>query len=173
MFCKICLREIESNSELRSHLQSDHSVNLIEYYRYYPNATKYCNKCKRELPITQFYVDRCNASGYRTQCITCICPGGERRECPVCHRILQFSSMVTHLKRDHGVRPIDAYRRYLKGRYCPKCKTVRPLKEFSRLKTGDYFSYCRKCNYDRVKRYLLKIPSPSPPCNMEGVSSSP
>jgi hypothetical protein len=157
----MCGRDIESNSELRVHLLTLHRISLIDYYRYYPNATKYCNKCKRELPITKFYVDRCKTSGYRTRCITCIRPKGEKHECPLCHRMLQFSGMIAHLKRDHGIRPIDAYRWYLKGRRCPKCKTVKPLKEFYRLKNGGYFAYCKKCNHDRVKRYRLKTRSSS------------
>ena len=165
MLCRMCGESVQSNHKLQSHLRSAHWMSLYDYYRYFPDATKFCNKCKRELPITEFYIDRCKASGYRTLCIHCISPEGEKRECPLCHRVFQWSSLTNHLKEEHEILPIDAYRRYLKGRRCPRCKTVKPLKEFYRLKNGSYSSYCKKCNYDRNrKNYEKKI--------MAGKSSS-
>jgi len=146
MFCRMCGKETESNHELQSHLRSEHWMGLYDYYRYFPDATKFCNKCKRELPITEFYIDRHKTSGYRTLCIHCIRPEGEKRECPLCRRMFQWSALVTHLGEEHGIPSIHAYRRYLKGKRCPKCKKIKPLKNFYRLKNGGYFSYCDKCN---------------------------
>jgi len=156
MFCRMCGESVQSNHKLRSHLRSDHWMSLYDYYRYFPEATKFCNKCKRELPITEFYIDRCKASGYRTQCIHCIHPEGEKRECPLCHRVFQWSSLANHLKEEHEILPIDAYRRYLKVRRCLRCKTVKPLKKFYRLKNGGYSSYCKKCNIDRNRKNYEK-----------------
>ena len=153
MLCRMCGKEIESNHKLQSHLRSDHWMSLYDYYRYFPDATKLCNKCKRELPITRFYIDQRKASGYRTQCIYCISPEGEKRECPLCHRVFQWSSVVNHLKKEHEILPIDAYRKYLKERHCPRCKTVKPLKKFYKLKNASFFTYCRTCVSDRNRKY--------------------
>jgi len=152
MFCKMCGESVQSNHKLLSHLRSDHWMSLYDYYRYFPDATKFCNRCKRELPITEFYIDRHKTSGYRTQCIHCIRPEGEKRECSLCHRMFQWSALVNHLREGHGISAIHAYRRYLKGKRCPKCKTLKPLKKFYRLKNGGYFSYCNKCNSDRNRK---------------------
>ena len=51
MFCRMCGKDVESNHKLRSHLRSDHWMSLYDYYRYFPDATKFCNKCKRELRL--------------------------------------------------------------------------------------------------------------------------
>jgi len=152
MFCKMCGKDVQSNHELRSHLRSEHWMSLYDYYRYFPDATKFCNRCKRELPITEFNIDRHKTSGYRTQCIYCIHPEGEKRDCPLCHRVFSWSSLANHLKEEHEILPIDAYRRYLKGKRCPKCKTLKPLKDFYKLRNGKYFSYCKKCNSNRNRK---------------------
>lgn len=120
-----------------------------------PHTTKYCNKCKRELPITEFYVDRHKASGYRTQCIRCIHPGGYMSECPLCHRALHESAILRHLKEDHDIAPRRAYREVIKRKRCPKCQTPKPLKDFYRKKEGTYYSYCKRCSLDRVKPLQL------------------
>jgi hypothetical protein len=156
MFCRVCGKGVESNLDLQSHLQSDHLMSLSDYYRHFPDATKVCNKCKRELPITEFYIDRCKASGYRTQCIHCISPDGEKRECPLCHRLFKWSSVVNHLKNEHEILPIDAYRKYLEKRCCPRCKTIKSLKEFSRPKNGGFSTYCKKCGSDRNRKNYRK-----------------
>jgi hypothetical protein len=156
VFCRMCGKRLESNKDLEPHLLWGHSVTLADYYGSHPEATKHCNKCNRELPIREFYVDRSKKSGYRTQCVNCIRPGGERRECPLCQRIFHPSGLVTHLKRVHGIKPSVAYRRYLGGKRCPRCKTMKPIREFYKLRGGGYSSYCKKCNSDRQKKYHSK-----------------
>jgi len=156
MLCRMCGKSVESNHKLRFHLRSDHWMSLFDYYRYFPDATKFCNKCGIELPITEFYIDRCKASGYRTQCIHCIRPEGKKRECPLCHRVFQWSSLANHLKEQHEILPVHVYRSYIKERRCTRCKTVKPLREFYRLKTGGYFSYRKKCNIDRNRENYKK-----------------
>ena len=132
MFCRVCGKNVKSNNEIRLHLVLDHSVTLKDYYSCVPHATKYCNKCKRELPVTEFYIDRHKTSGYRTQCIRCIHPGGHRSECPLCHRVLHESAIVRHLKEGHGIAPRRAYREFIKRKRCPKCQSTKPLKDFYR-----------------------------------------
>ncbi len=158
VLCRMCGRHLESNGDLDRHLISDHSVTLQDYYGSHPEATRRCSKCHRELTITRFYVDRSTRSGYRTQCIDCLRPGAETRECPVCHRMFQPSGMVTHLKRAHGIRPSVAYREYLGGKRCPRCEAVKPLREFYKLRRGDYSAYCKKCNSDRQRKYRSRKP---------------
>ena len=153
MFCRMCGKEVESNLNLQSHLRSDHWMSLSDYYRYFPDATKVCNKCKKELPVTRFYFDRCKASGYRTQCIHCISPDGEKRECPLCHRLFKWSAVANHLQKEHQIRRIDIYRKHLKEKYCHRCKTVKPLRKFYKLKNGRFFPYCRECVSDRNRKY--------------------
>jgi hypothetical protein len=142
-----CGKRNRINHKLQSHLRSDHWMSLYDYYRYFPDATKLCNKCKRELPITRFYIDQRKASGYRTQCIYCISPEGEKRECPLCHRVFQWSAIVNHLRKEHEILPIDAYRKYLKERHCPRCKTVKPLKDF----------YNKECWFFHALQDMLSI----------------
>jgi len=151
MSCRICGINIPSNRELRLHLLIDHKVTLTDYYSYNPKATRYCSKCKRELPTSEFYVDRHNISGYRTQCIRCIHPKGNKSECPLCHRLFQESGAARHLKRDHGISLLCAYSRYLKGKRCPRCKTFKPLRAFYLKRNGTYFPYCKNCNSARKK----------------------
>ena len=155
MFCRICGISIESNNEIKLHLVLDHGVTLNDYYRCNPHATKYCNKCKRELPATEFYIDRHKTSGYRTQCIRCIHPGGHRSECPLCHRVLHESAIVRHLKEDHHIPPARAYREFVKRKRCPKCQTIKPLTDFYRKRDGAYYSYCKRCSIDRQKTFRL------------------
>ena len=81
----------------------------ISYFEKYPNAKKFCSKCKRALPITNFLSDKSNNYGYRTQCIECMKPKGANRACPICNRIFKWSAIVNHMKVKHGIRPVDAY----------------------------------------------------------------
>ena len=155
MFCRMCGKNVKSNNEIRLHLVLDHSVTLKDYYSCVPHATKYCNKCKRELPVTEFYIDRNKASGYRTQCIRCIHPEGYKSECPLCHRVLHESAIASHLKDDHGIALIRAYREFIKRKRCPKCQTINPLKDFYRKEDGTYYSYCKRCSLDRQKPLRL------------------
>lgn len=151
MRCKICDKPLSSNRELRSHLKAEHGMSPPTYFEEHPDATKYCSKCKNELPITQFFSDKSNTFGFRTRCVSCMRPEGKKRECPICHRIFQWSAIITHLRDEHGISPVDGYQEYLKGKYCPKCKTVKPLDDFSRLADENqvYQSWCKTCNVDR------------------------
>ncbi len=155
MLCQICGINVKSNSEIKLHLLRDHGVTLKEYYSCKPYATKYCNKCKRELPVTEFYIDRNKESGYRTQCIRCIHPEGHKSECPLCHRVLAESAIVNHLKQDHNIPRRRAYRKFVKGKRCPKCNTIKPLKDFYRRDSSKYYSYCRRCSLERIKTFRL------------------
>ena len=155
MLCRVCGISVKSNNEIKLHLESDHGVTLNDYYRCNPHATKYCNKCKRELPVTEFYIDRHNTSGYRTRCIRCIHPEGYKSECPLCHRVLHESAIVRHLKEGHGIAPRRAHREFIKRKRCPKCKTIKPLRDFYRKRDGGYHCYCKRCSLDRVKTLRL------------------
>ena len=153
MFCEKCRKGIRSNLELRTHLLSEHAMTAAEYFRSYPGAQKFCSKCKRELPITEFFVDRNNRLGYRARCIHCMRPGGNKRECPLCHRIFQWVAVATHLQNSHGIRLEEGYGMYLKEKRCPKCGRAKSLDQFRRQRKGisPYFSYCSECNSDRLK----------------------
>jgi len=151
MFCEICGISVKSNSEIKLHLLRDHEVTLRDYYSSNPYATKFCNKCKRELLVTEFYIDRNKESGYRTQCIRCIRPEGNKSKCPLCHRVLTESAIVNHLKKNHNIARGRAYREFVKGKRCPKCNTIKPLKDFYRRRGGKYYSYCKICSLERLK----------------------
>ncbi len=155
MLCQICGVSVKSNNEIKCHLLRDHGVTLRDYYSSNPHATKYCNKCKRELPVTEFHIDRSKTSGYRTQCIRCIYPEGHKSECPLCHRVLSESAIVNHLKQDHSIAHGRAYRELVKGKRCPKCDTIKPLKDFYRKKDGTFYSYCKRCSLERIKTFRL------------------
>ena len=155
MFCRLCGKDIESNKELKHHLLSNHEMDLADYFRFCPSATKYCSRCKKELPLTEFYIDRRNRYGYRTRCVRCMRPEGEKSECPLCHRIFQRSAVVKHLKEHHGVSHLRVYPRYVKDKLCTRCNTVKPLGHFYRLRNGCYFSYCKQCNSDRRKSHSI------------------
>ena len=154
MVCEICGESIRSNGELRIHLLSNHGVAPADYFKVYASAKKFCSKCKRELSVAQFFVDRSNQMGYRTRCINCLRPEGKKGECPFCHRIFLWAAVATHLKTNHGILLGDAYREHLKEKYCPRCGQLKPLINFYRLtnSTSSYFSYCRACNTDRLRR---------------------
>jgi hypothetical protein len=154
MFCKICRKELVSNRHFRYHILSDHQVSPADYFKRHPDATKYCSQCKKELPIGEFYLDNNRPIGYRTQCIHCMRPGSTKDKCPLCHRVFQRSGVIGHLQKTHGILPIVSYQIYLKGKYCARCKTVKPLDQFYRLKNDVqvYSTYCRVCNYERIKQ---------------------
>jgi len=158
MQCEICHRAIGSNRELRNHLKYDHGMTPQIYYEKYPDATKLCSTCKKELPITNFFSDKSNNFGFRTQCVNCMHTEGRKRECPICHRLFQWSAVITHLKDVHNIPPIDGFEKYLREKYCPKCDEVKPLEEFYRLNDDNlvYFSWCKRCNYDRNIERLLR-----------------
>ena len=154
MLCRLCGKDIQSNKELKDHLLSNHEIDVADYYKLCPTAKKFCSRCKRELPLTEFYIDRSNRNGYRSRCIRCMRPEGEKSECPVCHRIFQRSAVVKHLREDHAISQIRAYRWYVKDKLCIMCNTIKPLREFYRLRNGTYFSYCKECNFHRRKLWL-------------------
>ena len=158
MVCKICGKELVSNHRFQSHILSDHQVAPADYFKSYPDATKYCSQCRRELLIGEFYLDRNGLIGYRSQCIDCMRPGMRKDKCPLCHRVFRQSAIVKHLADVHGILPIVSYQIFLKGKYCPRCKAVKPLDEFYRLKddTRVYSSYCRNCNCGRQKKARQK-----------------
>ena len=158
MHCEICRKELVDNRDLRSHILFDHQLTPPDYFEKFPAATKLCSQCKRELPIGEFYLDRNSLFGYRTRCIHCMHPGSKKEKCPLCQRVFSQSAMVEHLKDIHGILPIVSYQTYLNGKYCPKCKTVKPVEQFYRLNSDSkvYSCYCKRCNYNRTKKYLSK-----------------
>jgi hypothetical protein len=158
VLCKICAKTLTSNRSLGFHIVSDHQMTPTDYFKMYPDATKYCSRCKKELPIRDFFLDRDRPIGYRTQCIHCMRPGSKKSRCPLCHRLLQQSAMVTHLGSAHGILPIISYHIYLKEKYCPRCKAVKPLDQFYRLNDDvqAYSSYCRNCHRLRTKQYYSR-----------------
>ena len=158
MLCKICGKELVSNRHLRSHILSDHCVTPTDYFKSHPDATKYCNQCKKELSIAEFYLDKNRPIGYRPRCIHCMHPGSRKHKCPLCHRVFQQSAVIKHLEHVHGILPVVSYRVYLKGKYCPRCRAVKPLGEFYRLNDGVqvYSAYCKGCNHERLRNYVRK-----------------
>jgi hypothetical protein len=158
MICKICGKELVSNYHFLSHILSDHQLAPADYFRSYPDATRYCSQCKKELPICEFYKDSNRLIGYRSQCISCMRPGRRTDKCPLCHRVFQRSAIVKHLAHVHGILPIVSYELFLKGKYCPRCEALKPLDEFDRVKddTRVYSSYCRDCNKERPKEVHQK-----------------
>lgn len=151
MLCLICNADVSSNVKLKAHLMQNHNMTPPEYFDQHPTASKICSKCKRERPITEFFKDQGNTYGYRAQCIHCMRTGGSKKSCPICGRTMQWAGIVTHMKNDHDISPVDAYNVYLKEKYCPHCKQYKPLTEFSPLENPDqaYFSWCKSCNFER------------------------
>ncbi len=157
MQCLTCHKLLDSNESLRSHLIREHCLTPVEYYETHPNGTKFCSKCRKERPITEFFKDKSNNFGYRAQCVYCMRGIEGHKECPICNRIFQWAGIVAHLKRDHYISPVEAYKVHLKEKYCPHCKQTKPLAKFSELENPQqvYFSWCRDCNVERgVKRAI-------------------
>jgi hypothetical protein len=154
MVCKICGKELVSNHHFLFHILSDHQVAPADYFKSYPDATKYCSQCRMELPIGEFYLDRNRLIGYRNRCVHCMRLGKRKDKCPLCHRVFQQSAIVKHLSDFHGILPIVSYQIFLKGKYCPRCNAVKPLDKFYRLKndTQVYSDYCKDCNRERQKK---------------------
>jgi hypothetical protein len=153
MKCYICDWPISTNKELREHLLSRHETVPAQYFERYPRAEKICSKCGKALANTEFQRDKTHLFGYRSQCIECLNPGSSKRECPCCARKFLWSAIVRHMKKTHGVSTTDVYYVYLKEKYCPRCKQVKQLDAFSRMKDKEhvFFSYCRDCNRARYR----------------------
>lgn len=151
MKCEYCDEVLTSNNLLVFHLKSSHKKSPIEYFSQFKEAYKFCSKCDKALPITNFFCDTSNNFGYRTQCIECMRPKGNRIPCPICNRIFQWTSVITHMKNEHNIAPLDSFNNYLKSKLCSKCKAVKPLSDFSRMANDDapYYSLCKNCNFDR------------------------
>ena len=151
MKCEICGETLASNRDLLGHLRVKHAIDPIAYYEANPTAEKFCSKCKKSLPITNFLSDKSNNYGYRTQCITCMKPDGANRMCPVCSRVFKWSAVINHMKVDHGIPPKEGFNKYLKEKYCPKCKQVKKLDHFAKLQDPEkvFFSWCNECNMER------------------------
>jgi 5-methylcytosine-specific restriction endonuclease McrA len=149
--CLLCKVKIKSNQNLNRHLLLEHHISAKDYFVKYPNAYKYCSKCKDVKQVTNFLSDKSNNYGFRSQCIECMRPDGAKRECPVCNRTFQWSAVISHLLSEHNISTENGYEKYLKEKYCPKCNTVKPLESFSKLKDKSklYFSYCKDCNLER------------------------
>ena len=155
VLCKICAKAFTSNRDFRSHIVSDHQMTMADYFKGYPDATRYCSQCKKELPIAEFLLNRNKSIGYRTQCIHCMRPGGNKSRCPLCTRLFQQSAMIRHLGDAHGILPIISYHVYLREKYCRRCEALKPLDQFYRLKDDVqvYSPYCRDCHRLRTKEY--------------------
>ena len=158
MQCQICRTDLKSNRQLLRHISGEHGLIPPQYFKKYPRAEKFCSKCKLSLPISNFLADKSNTYGLRAQCIACMKPGGMTRTCPICGRMLKWSAVVTHMKSEHGIAPIDGYLEYLKEKLCPNCETVKPLDSFSRSQNPEapISSWCVECNLERnVSRAIL------------------
>lgn len=151
MRCLICRTNLKSNRELLSHLAAEHNLSPPQYFGEHSQAEKFCSKCKLSLPISNFLADRTNTYGLRAQCLSCMKPGGVTRTCPICERMLKWSAVITHMKSEHGVAPIDGYYEYLKEKLCPNCEKVKSLDSFSRSQKPEQpiSSWCGECNLER------------------------
>lgn len=151
MECAICSASLKTNRELLTHLAAEHDRNPTQYFAEYPQAKKYCSKCKRALAVSDFLSDKSNNYGFRAQCLPCMKPGGVIRSCPICSRSLKWSAVITHMKNEHGIAPIDGYKNYLGEKLCPNCKSVKSLDSFSRRTDPEqpFSSWCTDCNLER------------------------
>jgi hypothetical protein len=89
-----------------------------------------CSRCRRKLPLTQFY-RRADRNGYSSQCRTC---------CATVQQPKRYKGVfLTHVQRQELAA--------LNQRYCPKCKSEKPMGAFGRAtnRPGNVDSYCRAC----------------------------
>ena len=149
--CHLCSFPMISNGILRKHLKKTHDLQIIDYFKLYPEAKKFCSICKLALPVAQFLADSTNNYGYRTACLHCFRPTRTSKACPICQRVMTWQGIAAHIKKEHGIPILEAYNLYLKEKFCPKCRLLKPPNEFSRLQDENlaYFSWCKECNKTR------------------------
>jgi len=95
-------------------------------------VNKFCNKCKLEKRLTEFYKDKCTKSGYRSGCIKCYNITTEER-------IKKYSRLETKDKK-----------------VCIKCNLGKSLNEFykDKCRKSGYRSHCKLCQHKYSNSYI-------------------
>lgn len=123
-------------------------------------VTKVCNRCHRELPITEFHRNHTRKDGYQCQCKEC------QRELS---REL-YVKREAEKKETVTEQPVEVPT----TKVCAKCKRELPVENFGHsLKNKNGLkSYCRDCENENCRKYRAKrygqkkkekIPAPALP----------
>lgn len=100
--------------------------------------TKICNRCGKELPLTQFYQDPRTKDGYCGKCVACYKEYFKVRKIKEA-RIAKLS--IEQLIADNKSR--------VKGnvteKYCAGCRVIRPIEYFFIDTQGRGSMYCLEC----------------------------
>jgi hypothetical protein len=71
---------------------------------------------------------------------------------------MQWSSIIDHMKKEHNISARIAFSEHLQEKLCSKCKQIKPLTEFYKMKSDDapLSSWCKECisqkNLRRIRR---------------------
>ena len=103
-------------------------------------ATKVCNRCHRELPVSEFSRNHTRKDGYQCQCKDC------QRE----------MSRATYVRHKDEPAPEPAPERTAK--VCIKCGKELPLDHFGRNpRSSDGLKcYCKDCENENCRKYRAK-----------------
>ena len=113
-------------------------------------ATKVCNRCHRELPVTRFSRKSTEKDGYQRQCKDC------QRE--LAHQ-LYTRRKEENLKED--LQPEQPKT----TKVCAKCHRELPLDRFGNNKKSldGKKSYCKDCENENCRKYREKVRRPRKP----------
>lgn len=107
-------------------------------------ATKVCNRCHRELPVSCFSRNHTQKDGYQ-------------RQCKDCQRELSHAMYVkreAEKKADTPTEPVEVPA----TKVCAKCKRELPVEMFGHTpkNTNGLKSYCKDCENENCRKYRAK-----------------
>lgn len=104
-------------------------------------VTKVCNRCHRELPITEFHRNHTRKDGYQCQC-------------KECQRELAHAMYVKREEAKQTQEPTETPT----TKVCAKCHRELPVENFGHTKKNKngLKSYCRDCENENCRKYRAK-----------------
>lgn len=104
-------------------------------------VTKVCNRCHRELPITEFHRNHTRKDGYQCQC-------------KECQRELDHAMYVKREEAKQTQEPTETPT----TKVCAKCHRELPVENFghSPKNKNGLKSYCKECENENCRKYRAK-----------------
>ena len=114
-------------------------------------GTKICSRCKRELPLDQFYASTTAKDGYRPQCIECSKLSSKEAQQRKRERDAQAKEAVTELKQDKSYRKLTLAE---KKQLLLKLRSDKPLSAYH---PRELFEYLASLGYKITAEFTQKL----------------
>jgi len=114
-------------------------------------GTKICSRCKRELPLDQFYTSATTKDGYRAQCIECSKLSSKETQQRKRERDAQAKEAMAELKQDKSYRKLTLAE---KKQLLLKLRSDKPLSAYH---PRELFEYLASLGYRITAEFTQKL----------------